>query len=209
MAGLHELGAQLYLRRHLLEQAPTCMLTTPSLLMVTKITASLSLSESWWSGRVITRYDAQYTWVALEFDDGTVVVLSVEEVNVGKWFEVFPLEVMTSLPDYLSNYAFEWVELPDALCIFRMRSLWREEWQEPAQNSSQFLGSGPHSVQYVSPLYGVPSGTNVFEVEAGIELQGIDGRLLVICSSDNSPFKIDFAVEAGEVEQIKRFHTVQ
>jgi hypothetical protein len=177
--------------------------------MTTKITKSSSISRDCWSGRVLTRYDAQYTWVALGFDDGTAIVLSVEEVNVDKWFEVFPLKVETSLPDYLSGHIFNWVELPEPLQVCRVKSLWREEWLEPAADSSQFLGSGPHSVQYVSCLHGAPPGANAFEVDAGIELQGVDGRFLVICSSDNSPFKIDFAIEPSEIEQIRQFHTAQ
>jgi hypothetical protein len=177
--------------------------------MTTQITANSSTSKDWWSGRVLTRYDAQYTWVALGFDDATVIVLSVEEVNVGKWFEVFPLKVEISLPDYLSGHTFNWVEMTEPLQVRQVKSLWREEWLEPAHDSSQFLGSGPHSVQNVSPLHGAPPGANVFEVEAGIELQGADGRCLVICSSDNSPFKIDFATKTGEIEQIQQFHTAQ
>jgi len=177
--------------------------------MTTPIIAGIPLSKDWWIGRILTQYYAEYTWVSLGFDDGTIIVASVEEVCVGKWFEVFPLKIDIVMPDHLSGHTFKWTPLPAPLTVCRARSLWRAEWLEPAQDIGQFLGSGPHSVQHVSRLQRVPLGANAFEVEAGIELQGIDGRCFVICSSDNSPFKIDLATETGEIEQILQFHTVQ
>ncbi len=177
--------------------------------MKTTITASASIPGDWWAGRILTRYDSQYTWVALEFNDGAVVVLSVEEVSVGKRFDVFPLSVESSVPDFLSNHVFEWTELPMPLQVSRVRSLWREEWLEPVADHGQFLGSGPHFVQNVARLGDAPAGVEAIAVEAGIEIQGSDGAHLVICSSDNTPFKINFVTGAREIEDIQQFHTVQ
>jgi hypothetical protein len=177
--------------------------------MTTRISANKAIAAEWWVGRSLTRYEAQYTWVALGFDDGSVVVLSVEEVSVGKWFEVFPLKVDISTPNFLSNHAYAWIALLAPLRICRVESLWREEWLEPAQDSSQLLGSGPAFVQHAAPLHTAPLGVDAIEVEAGIALQGVDGRHVILCSSDNSPFKIDFATEAGQIEDMQQCHTVQ
>lgn len=177
--------------------------------MPTTITASASIPEDWWTGRTLTKYDAQYTWIALGFDDGALAVMSVDEVSVGKWFEVFPLAAETSVPDFLSFHIFEWVELPMPLLISSVRSLWRQEWLEPVADNGQFMGSGPHFVQNVAPLGSASPGANAFVVKAGIELQGSDGRLFVICSSRNTPFKVDFVSADGQIEDIRQFHTVQ
>jgi hypothetical protein len=143
------------------------------------------------------------------FDDGTMTVLSVDEINVGHWFDVFPLLFHQALPDYLSHYHFKWVALPAPLEICGANALWREEWRESAQDNGQFLGSGPHFVQYAAPLQGAPPGVPTFQVEAGIALQGTDGRRLFICSSDSTPFKIGFATEATDIEKIMLFHSLQ
>lgn len=177
--------------------------------MKTSVTASASIPGDWWTGRILTRYESRDTWVALELSDGAVVVLSVEEVSVGKWFEVFPLMVESPVPHFLSNHVFEWTELPMPLQVSRTRSLWREEWLEPVADHGQFLGSGPHFVQNVARLGGAPAGVEAFAVEAGIEIQGSDASLLVICSSDNTPFEINFVTGAREIEEIQQFHTVQ
>ena len=176
--------------------------------MLTDVGALSSVTKTWWHDRVLCRYDAQYTWVALGFDDGTVIILSVEEVNVGKWFEVFPLKVASALPDYLSHHVFAWITLPQPVHIDRVRSLWRAEWLEPAHQGSQCLGADPHTV-YVSSLQDAPADARAFGVEAGIELRAVDRRLVVICSSDSAPFKIDFAMIGAEIEKIQRLHTAR
>ncbi|MDQ2823736.1 MAG: hypothetical protein M3Y65_25730 [Pseudomonadota bacterium] len=163
----------------------------------------------WWIGRTVVQYDAQWTWTAIAFDDGTVIVLSVDEVTVGHWFEVFPLKFDRSLPDYLAQHVFKWIALPVPLEIFRASALWREEWQQPAQDHYQFMGAGPHAVQYAAPLQSAPLDVPAFQVEAGIALLGKDGSRLLVCSSDNTPFKIDFATQPAAIEKILRGHTLR
>jgi hypothetical protein len=177
--------------------------------MTRAIAAIAPIPGDWWIGRTVVQYDAQWPWTAKAFDDGTVIVLSVDEVIVGHWFEVFPLKFDRSLPDYLAQHVFNWIALPVPLEIFRASALWREEWQQPAQDHGEFMGAGPHGVQYAAPLQNAPSGVLVFQVEAGIALHGKDGSRLLVCSSDDTPFKIDFATEPAVIERILRGHTLR
>lgn len=167
------------------------------------------IPAGWWTGRTLVRYEVQHTWIALSFDDATLVVLFVEEVNVGKWFEVFPLLISTGVPDHLSHYVFDWIALPAPLRIVTAQSLWRQEWLAPADDCSQLVGAGPNFVQNVAPLGQAPAGMHVVDVVAGIALQGMNGERMLICSSDNSPFRIDLAIESGAIAKILALHTLQ
>lgn len=177
--------------------------------MTKAIAAIASIPEDWWIGRTVMQYEGDWTWTAVAFDDGTVIVLSVDEITVGHWFEVFPLKCDRSLPDYLTQHVFKWMALPVPLEIFRVSALWREEWQQPAQDHGQFMGAGPHGVQYAAPLQSAPPEVQAFQVEAGIALLGQDGSRLLVCSSDNTPFNIDFATEPAAIERILRGHTLR
>lgn len=177
--------------------------------MASNIFSNAALPESWWSNRIVTHYEAQYSWIALWFADETIVIFSVAEAIAGKWFEVFPLTVETSLPEYLRNYTFKPVALSAPFHVVRVASLWRDEWLEASVDSSQFMGAGPHSVQYAAPAGAAPATAHAVTIHAGIACESMAGNRLVICSSDNSPFLIDFAAEAVDVDAILRFHTIR
>lgn len=132
--------------------------------MTSAVAALATIPGDWWIGRTVVQYDAQWPWTAMAFDDGTVIVLSVDEVIVGHWFEVFPLKFDRSLPDYLAQHVFNWIALPVPLEIFRASALWREEWQQPAQDHGEFMGAGPRAVRCTASkcavrCAGVPSGS--------------------------------------------------
>lgn len=177
--------------------------------MTSAIAAIAPIPEDWWIGRTVLQYDADWTWTALGFDDGTVIVLSVDAVTVDHWFEVFALKCDWSLPDYLAQHVFKWTALSVPLEIFRVSALCREEWHEPAQDHGQFMGAGPHAVQYAVPLQSAPPEVQAFQMEAGIALHGKNGSRLLACSSDNTPYKIDFATEPAAIEKILRCHTLR
>jgi hypothetical protein len=101
-----------------------------------------------------------------------------------------------------------WSELSQPFTVAHSKMLWREEWLEPAKNSSGLLGSGPHCVQCVSTLGSAPkSSANVVKVLAGIQLNGRNECSLVICSSDNTPFKVDLTMDRSEIQEMMQFHT--
>lgn len=80
--------------------------------------------------------------------------------------------------------------------------------EEAAADDGKFMGAGPHSTQYSAALGQSPeSSTDAVEVHAGLKLLGRDGRALIVCSSDNTPFKIDLAVDVQDIERIMRSHT--
>jgi hypothetical protein len=155
-------------------------------------------------GRTIRALYSEYSFAALRLDKDEVINFAVEEVSVGKWFEVFPI----CLYELGQDYAFSWKKLEVPFTITSSELLWREEWLEPSLDSSEFMGSGPHSTQFAAVLGSAPkSNTNVVKVLAGIRLTGQNGRSLVVSSSDNTPFKIDLATETPEIEQVMQSHT--
>lgn len=157
-------------------------------------------------GRTIGAVYAEYSFAALRLDRDEVLNFAVEEVSVGKWFEVFPI----TLYELSQDYAFSWTQLEVPFTIKSSELLWREEWLEPSMNSSEFMGSGPHSTQFAAVLGAAPqSNINVVKVLAGIRLTGQDGRCLVIASSDNTPFKINLATEVSEIAQVMLSHTAE
>lgn len=175
--------------------------------MASTIIANAVPPDAWWIDRVITHYEAHDTWIALWFAEDAIALFRVAEVIAGKWFEVFPLLIDTSLPDYLQDHAFKPVALAAPLAVARVASLWREEWQEAAPDSSQFLGAGPHGVQHAAPCGTAPATAHAVTVHAGIAFDSTGGDRLVICSSVNSPFLIDLATETADIDAILRFHT--
>jgi hypothetical protein len=155
-------------------------------------------------GRTIQALHSEYSFAALRLDNNKVISFAVEEVIVGKWFEVFPICLYALDRDY----AFAWSELEAPFAFTSSELLWREEWLESASDTSSFMGSGPHSVQFADVLGTAPkSNANVVKVLAGIRLIGQNGRILVVCSSDNTPFKIDLATEKLEIEHVMQSHT--
>jgi hypothetical protein len=156
------------------------------------------------AGRTIKSVHAEYSFVALRFDNDDVTSFAVEEVSVGRWFEVFPL----CLHEPGRSYSFTWTELSTPFTVVSSESLWREEWLEPASDNAGFLGTGPGFTQHATALGTAPAENgNIVKVLAGIKLTGLDGRLFVVCSSDNTPFKTDLAMDILEVDNIARFHT--
>lgn len=155
-------------------------------------------------GRTIKALYSEHCFAALLLDKDEVINFAVEEVSVGKWFEVFPI----CLYELTQDYAWSWNELGEPFTVISNELLWREEWLEPSLNASEFMGSGPHSTQFAAVLGSAPkSNDNVVKVLAGIRLTGQNGRSLVVSSSDNTPFKIDLAAEVSEIEQVMKCHT--
>lgn len=168
--------------------------------------------------KVVSRYDgsanlvgdtihalrSEYCFAALRLNNNEVMSFAVEEVTVGKWFEVFPICLCAQDRDH----AFAWTELESPFAVTSSELLWREEWLESASDTSSFMGSGPHFVQFADVLGTAPiSHANVVKVLAGIRLNGEDGRVLVVSSSDNTPFKIDMATGKLEIERVMQSHT--
>lgn len=154
--------------------------------------------------RTIQACYSEYSFATLRFDNGEVINFAVEEVSVGKWFEVFPVCLYELNQDYAAN----WIELEVPFVVASSELLWREEWLESASDSSEFMGSGPHFTQFAAALGTAPqSNTNVVKVLAGIRLKSNDGRYLVVNSSDNTPFKIDLISDAVKIEHVMRDHT--
>ncbi|MEC5159387.1 MULTISPECIES: hypothetical protein [unclassified Janthinobacterium] len=155
-------------------------------------------------GRTIQALHSEYSFAALRLDNNDVISFSVEEVTVGKWFEVFPI----CLHALNRDCAFAWSELESPFAVTSSELLWREEWLEFASDTSSFMGSGPHSVQFANVLGTAPkSNINVVKVLAGVRLNGQNGRVLVVSSSDNTPFKIELATGKLEIEQVMQSHT--
>ncbi|MGO4377530.1 hypothetical protein AB4Z19_04620 [Pseudoduganella sp. RAF19] len=156
------------------------------------------------SGRTIKAVHTEYSFTALRFDNDEVIAFAVEEVSVGKWFEVFPI----CLHELSADFPFNWEELDAPFTVVFSELLWREEWLEPALNNAGFLGTGPGFTQYAAELGTAPTANgNVVKVLAGIKLTGLNGRSLVVSSSENTPFKTDLAVTVTEVDHAMRFHT--
>lgn len=157
-------------------------------------------------GRTIQAFHSQYSFAVFRLDNGEIMSFAVEEISVGKWFEVFPLRKYPLNQDY----PFAWSELVPPFTVASGDLLWREEWLESASDTSMFLGSGPHSVQFADVLGAAPkSNPNVIKVLAGLRLVDQNGRVLAISSSDNTPFKIDLATTKDEVDQIMRSRTAE
>jgi hypothetical protein len=157
-------------------------------------------------GRTIQALYSEYSFAALQLDNDEVINFAVEEVSVGKWFEVFPI----CLYELSQDYAFAWKELEVPFTVTSSELLWREEWLESSSDSSEFMGSGPHSTQFAAVLGTAPqSNPDVVKVLAGIRLKGQNGRCLVVSSSDNTPFKIDLATDATEIEHVMVSHTAE
>jgi hypothetical protein len=157
-------------------------------------------------GRTVHAFHSEYSFAALRLDNEEVIAFAVEEESVGKWFEVFPI----CLHRVSLAYPLRWTELDLPITVAHSKMLWREEWLEPAKNSSGLLGSGPHYKQCVSTLGSAPkSSPNVVKVLAGIRLNGWDERSLVICSSDNTPFKVDLTMDRSEIQEMMQFHTCE
>lgn len=156
-------------------------------------------------GKVIHAFYVEYTSVALLLDGGEVVNFATAEVNVGKWFEVFPIRLIEP-----PQYEFVWKELKKPFLVAAFAQLWREEWLEPLADDGSFMGAGPHHAQFAEPIGSAPaSASQVVKVHAGIKLSGHDERCIVVCSSDNSPYKIDFALDEQDAERILKNHTFQ
>jgi hypothetical protein len=157
-------------------------------------------------GRTVYAFHSEYSFAALRLDNEEVIAFAVEEESVGKWFEVFPI----CLHRVSSAYHLMWTELDVPFTVARSEMLWREEWLEPAKESSGLVGSGPHYEQCVSTLGSAPkSSANVIKVLAGVRLSGWDERSLVICSSDNTPFKVDLTMDRSEIQEMMQFHTCE
>lgn len=157
-------------------------------------------------GRTIQAFHSEYSVAALQLDDDAVIAFSVEEQSVGKWFEVFPIRLYT-LP---GEYRLIWKNLADPLTVIRSEVMWRAEWLEPTRDATGLVGSGPHFVQCVSTLRSGPKyRTGVVKVLAGIRLIGSGEQSLVICSSDNTPFKIDLTTDPIEIQQVMELHTCE
>jgi hypothetical protein len=119
-------------------------------------------------GTTIRAFHHGYTSVALLDDDGDIVNFCTDEVSVGKWFEVFPIELTTS-----PEYEFTWTELKEPFLITGCAQLWREEWQEPVADNGSFLGAGPHFVQCSAPIGNAPNAvSHVVQVNAGVSFSG-------------------------------------
>jgi len=155
-------------------------------------------------GRTVHAFHSEYSFAALRLDNEEVIAFAVEEESVGKWFEVFPI----CLHRMSLECPLTWSELSQPFTVALSKMLWREEWLEPAKDSSGLLGSGPHCVQCVSTLGSAPkSSANVVKVLAGIQLNGRNECSLVICSSDNTPFKVDLTMDRSEIQVMMQFHT--
>ena len=160
---------------------------------------------SFFLGKTINAYYSTYSYAALRMNDGEVFTFAVDEVVVGKWFEVFPIQ-----PAESPTHEFSWKELEIPFVVDSCMSLWREEWQEPTSDSGEFMGSGPHSVQFAMPLGSAPSGIgNVIKIHAGLVLTDKDGNLLAICSSRNTPFEMNFAIGKEACLSVFEGHTCQ
>ena len=157
-------------------------------------------------GRTVHAFHSEYSLAALRLDNEEVIAFAVEEQSVGKWFDVFSI----CLHSVSLEYPLTWTELGQPFTVSHSKMLWREEWLESAKSSSGLLGSGPRCVQYVSTLGSAPkSSANVVKVLAGIRLNGRDECSLVICSSDNSPFKVDLTIDRSEIQEMMQFHTIE
>lgn len=155
-------------------------------------------------GCVITALHSEYSFASFLLDSGEVINFAVEEVSVGKWFEVFPI----CLHQAREDYAFDWRVLERPFVVASIELLWREEWQESSADSALFMGSGPHSIQHAARLGAAPeSNGNVVKVQAGIRLAAGDGRHLVVSSSAYVPFKIDLVMDTSEIERLMQSHT--
>lgn len=166
--------------------------------------ASVYCNPVLFCGRTIRAFYSEYSFATLLLDQDEVVAFTTEEVVVGRWFEVFPI-CDYKLP---SDYVTAWVDLEEPIEVVSSAQVWREEWQEAAADDGKFMGAGPHSTQYAAALGQSPeSSTDAVEVHAGLKLLGRDGRALIVCSSDNTPFKIDLAVDVQDIERIMHFHT--
>ncbi|MEM4987508.1 hypothetical protein V8G57_08935 [Collimonas sp. H4R21] len=158
------------------------------------------------TGRLVRAFVAEYSFVALLLDTDEVVNFATDEVVVGKWFEVFPIRLYELPPDY----KVAWNEFDEPIEVIGSMQVWREEWRESVVNDGQFMGAGPNFVQFSAALGGSPKTVeSVVKVHAGVKLLGHDGRCLVVCSSHNTPFKIDLATDEQDVEQIMKNHTCQ
>lgn len=156
------------------------------------------------TGRTIKAIHTEYSFAAFRFDNDDVIGFAVEEVSVGRWFEVFPLR----LHEVEEDFPFIWTELDTEFTVVFSELLWREEWLEPALDNAGFLGTGPGFTQHAAALGTAPKENgNVVKVLAGIKVTGLDARLLIVSSSHNTPFKTDLAMDSVEVDNIIRFHT--
>ena len=156
--------------------------------------------------RTVQAFHSEYSFAALRLDNEEVIAFAVEEESVGKWFEVFPI----CLHSVSLAYPLTWTALDVPFTVARSTMLWREEWLESAKYSSGLLGSGPHYEQCVSTLGSAPkSSANVVKVLAGIRLSEWHERSLVICSSDNTPFKVDLTMDRSEIREMMKFHTAE
>ncbi|MES2320211.1 MAG: hypothetical protein V4631_22265 [Pseudomonadota bacterium] len=157
-------------------------------------------------GRTVHAFHSEYSFAALRLDNDQVIAFAVEEVSVGKWFEVFPI-CRYKLP---SEFRPIWTELEAPFTAAGIAVMWREEWLEPAMENAGLLGSGPHYAQFASVLGSAPtSSTSVVKVLAGLRLTDQGDRSLVVCSSDNTPFKADFTTDSVEIQQVMQFHTCE
>lgn len=156
-------------------------------------------------GRRIHAYISEYSFIGLRLDSDEIVCFSTEEVSVGKWFEVFPIK-----RDELPKGEFTWHEMNEPFAISDTRQLWRDEWMEFAEDNGQFMGSGPHSTIFSSPVDRTPEEVeHPIRVLAGIKLINNRKRHIVICSSDGSPFQMNLAMNEEESESILRAHTCE
>ena len=155
-------------------------------------------------GRTITATCSEYSFASLRLGDGQAIHFAVEEVSVGKWFEVFPITRHQPAADY----PIVWKELEVPITVVASQQLWREEWLEPSLNPSEHLGSGPHSTQFAAALGTAPeSVTHVVKVLAGMKWTDRGGRSVLVSSSDNTPFKVDLTMDGAEIEEVMQFHT--
>lgn len=170
--------------------------------MDSNILGSKFNSEIFASRRIFSIHRTEYS-AAILLDNEDIITFNVESVNVGHWFEVFPLSVCIENP----QHALSWTSFKP-IDVISIGQLWREEWQQEVDNAAQFIGSGPHYLQCSAPLGHAPSSaTNVVRVLAGILLVGHDGRKVIACSSVTNVFNVDLTADGYEIEKIMLEHT--
>jgi hypothetical protein len=155
--------------------------------------------------RTILGLYADYGSAALLLDNGDTVYFATDEVVVGKWFEVFPIQVSSVVKPEI-----EWTHLSVPFAIRHYDRLWREEWQESLVDDGTLMGAGPHFAQFAMPLKSAPTTADtIVKICAGVRMTSDEGQVLVICSSNSNPFGLDVAMNSKDCETILKAHTCQ
>lgn len=142
-------------------------------------------------------YSAEDYWhlcVAFRCIDGQTVVFTSEDIQIAKYFEVFPLRVAVE-----SAEARPWRQLPQAETIASSRALWRYEWLEPVEPHPDLVGNGPHFVHRVGPAPASTSSTEPVVVLVAVELSFASGGRMLVYSSDSAPLNVEFVGDSKGV----------